>query len=174
MKPKPIEVVPYDPNWKEEFQKLKHMLEGILGNIPIAIEHVGSTSVEGLAAKPVIDLAVVIESYFDLPKVIELLCEHGFEHRGDQGVEGREAFRRNIKDEFMTYHLYVCPKNGKGFLEQMAFRDYLRENEAARNEYAKLKYRLAKEYRNDREAYCDNKTDFVTGILKKTLYKGQS
>lgn len=174
MKPKPIEVVPFDQNWKVEFRRLKEMLEGILGDIPIAIEHVGSTSVEGLAAKPIIDLVVVIESYADLPKVIDILAKHGYEHRGDQGVEGREVFKRSFKDDFMTYHLYVCPKDGKGYLEQVAFRDYIRENEEARNEYAALKYRLAKEYRNDREAYCDNKTEFVTGILKKTLYKGQS
>ena len=77
-----IEVVPYDPAWKAEFQKLKAMLMGYIGDLVLDIEHVGSTSVEGLAAKPIIDIDVVMESYDVFPAIVERLAKEGFEHRG--------------------------------------------------------------------------------------------
>ena len=71
----------------------------------------------------------------------------------------------------MKYHLYVCPKDGKGYLEHIAFRDYLRSNEAARKEYGSLKDKLAEQHRHDIDSYCDGKTEFVTTILRQTLYR---
>nr|WP_255291653.1 GrpB family protein [Bacillus pseudomycoides] len=101
---------------------------------------------------------------------MERLEKEGYHHQGDLGVEGREAFQRNNEDNFMKYHLYVCPKDGKGYLEHVALRDYLSANEGARKEYEELKYRLAENYRYNIDGYCEAKTDFVKGILNKTLY----
>ncbi|MBU3113076.1 GrpB family protein [Clostridium lacusfryxellense] len=166
-----IEVIPYNAEWKNEFEKIKIKINGIIGDLVIRIEHVGSTSVEGLFAKPIIDIDVVISNYDCLPEIIKRLTKVGYQHEGDLGVEGREAFSRAFKDDFMEYHLYVCPKDGKGYLEHIAFRDYLRNNEVARNEYGVLKCKLAETYCFDRDGYCNAKTDFVRDILKKSIYR---
>ncbi|TDF95027.1 GrpB family protein [Paenibacillus piri] len=166
-----IEVVPYDAEWKIQFERIKEMIVGYIGDLVLAVEHVGSTSVEGLSAKPIIDLDVVMDSYDVLPTIIERLEQAGFEHQGNLGIEGREAFRRTYDDGFMKYHLYVCPKDGKGYLEHIAFRDYLRANEEAKKEYEALKQRLAEAYRYDIDSYVDRKTAFVRDILNKTIYK---
>ncbi|KEK23428.1 GrpB family protein [Bacillus gaemokensis] len=170
-KTRTIEIMPYNPKWKEEFQKIKQMIEGYIGDLILRIEHVGSTSVEGLAAKPIIDMDVVIDNYAILPDIIQRLEKEGYQHQGNLGVEGREAFQRTYVDSFMKYHLYVCPKDGKGYLEHIALRDYLSSNETARKEYEELKYRLAENYRFDIDRYCEAKTGFVKGILNKTIYK---
>jgi GrpB-like predicted nucleotidyltransferase (UPF0157 family) len=166
-----IEVVPYNPEWKTEFVKIKAMIESYIEDLILRIEHVGSTSVEGLSAKPIIDLDVVIDSYSVLPIIVERLEEGGFKYEGNMGVEGREAFRRTFDDGLMKFHLYVCPKDGKGYLEHVAFRDYLRSNETARREYGALKLTLAKTYCHDIDKYIDNKTEFVRDILNKTIYE---
>lgn len=164
-----IEVVPYNPEWKKEFEKIKAMINNYIGDLILAIEHVGSTSIDGLAAKPIIDLDVVIESFNVLPTIIERLAKVGFEHEGNLGIEGREAFKRIFNDGFMKYHLYVCPKDGKEYLQHIAFRDYLRINESARKEYEELKLKLADTFRYDADNYCNHKTEFVRKILDKTI-----
>lgn len=165
-----IEVVPYNPDWKNEFMKIKTIIYSFVGDLIMGIEHVGSTSVEGLSAKPIIDIDVVISSYVILPDIIESLAKEGYMHEGNMGIEGREAFKRTYDDGFMKYHLYVCPQDGKGYLEHIALRDYLRSNEGARNEYGALKYRLAEKYRCDIDNYIDGKTEFIKRILDKTIY----
>ncbi|GGD76879.1 GrpB family protein [Paenibacillus nasutitermitis] len=167
-----IEVVPYDPVWKEQFRQIRSMIEGYIGDLILGIEHVGSTSVEGLPAKPIIDLDAVMEDYSMLPAIVERLAKAGFEHQGNLGIEGREAFNPTVPDGFMKYHLYVCPKDGKGYLEHIAFRDYLRSHEAARREYASIKMKLAKQHRHDIDSYCDGKSEFVAAILKADLDRG--
>lgn len=164
-----IEVVPYNPEWKIEFNRIKEHLFSCVGDLIITIEHVGSTSIEGLAAKPIIDLDLVMDSYSVLPQIVERLERHGYKHQGNLGIEGREAFQRLHDDGFMKYHLYVCPKDGKGYLEHIAFRDYLRSNESARLAYEEVKHSLAEQHRYDIDAYCEGKTAFVTSILKKVM-----
>lgn len=170
---KVVEIVPYNPKWKIEFEKIKAMINSYIGDLILTIEHVGSTSIEGLSAKPIIDIDVVIDSYNVLPSIIERLQEVGYEYEGNLGIEGREAFKRTYDDGFMKYHLYVCPKDGKGYLEHIAFRDYLRANKRARKEYEELKLNLAEIYRYDIDNYCDKKTKFIRGILYKTIYNDQ-
>lgn len=166
-----VEVVPYQPEWKTEFNRLRGMLEGCLGDLVLTIEHVGSTSVEGLWAKPIIDVDVVMESYAVLPAIIDRLAEAGYEHQGNLGVEGREAFRPVEENGFPKHHLYVCPQDGRGYLEHIALRNYLRTNEEARQAYQALKLRLAVNHRYDVDQYCENKTAFIQTILDKTLYR---
>ncbi|WP_438496986.1 GrpB family protein [Paenibacillus sp. IHBB 3054] len=167
--PVPIEVVPYNPVWKVEFSRIKERMLEILGDLVITVEHVGSTSIEGLAAKPIIDLDVVMESYEALPDIIERFREFDYVHLGNLGIEGREVFECEKDDGLMHYHLYVCPKDGKGYLEHIAFRDYLRSHPAAVQAYEKVKLALAEQYRNDREAYTEGKTAFVHSILNKAM-----
>jgi GrpB-like predicted nucleotidyltransferase (UPF0157 family) len=170
-KTKIVEIVPYNPEWKNEFEKIKAMINDYIGDLILRIEHVGSTSIETLSAKPIIDIDVVIDSYDVLPDIIDRLEKVGYLHEGNLGIEGREAFQRTFDDSFMKYHLYVCPKDGKGYLEHIALRDYLRTNEAARKEYEALKINLAEIYRYDIDNYCDRKTEFIRTVLNKTIYR---
>lgn len=166
-KTKVVEVVPYEPAWKAEYARIEARMLEIAGDLIIAAEHVGSTSIEGLSAKPVIDIDLVMESYEKLPEIIRRLQQYGYEHQGNLGIEGREAFRSVKDDGFMKYHLYVCPKDGKGYLEHIAFRNYLRSSPADLEEYQAVKQRLADEYRYDIDSYCEGKTEFVHSILRK-------
>ena len=135
----------------------------------ISVNHVGSTEVEGLASKPIIDIDVVVDSYNIFPAVKDNLSKIGFEHEGNLGVEGREAFKRTFMDDFMPYYMYVCPKNGKGHLEHIAFRDYLRNHPETMKAYGELKMKLAEQFRTDITAYVNAKHGFVQSILQKRM-----
>jgi len=141
-----------------------------MGDLILKVEHVGSTSVAGLAAKPIIDIDIVIEDYSKLPAVIKSLEKLGYIHQGDLGIEGREAFKKIIEDNYQNHHLYVCPKDGKGYLEHTALRDYLRNNKKAREEYGKLKIKLADKFPYQVEKYLEAKSEFIEKILAETLY----
>ena len=101
----PVVIADYDPSWPATFEQLRDRLTGTLGLLAVAIEHVGSTAVPGLAAKPIIDLDVVIADRADLPAVIQQLRPLGYQHEGDLGVPGREAFTTPAGP---PHHLYVC------------------------------------------------------------------
>ena len=155
----------YNSNWKKQFETLKLMINSYIGDFILEIQHVGSTSVDGLSAKPIIDIDVVIESTKYLSKVIHELEKKDYIYQGDLGVKDRYAFQR-IYDEDIKYHLYVCPKDGIGYKEHILFRDYLRSNAEARDNYIKLKKELAKKFERDSESYCNGKTKFIQKILK--------
>nr|MCR5695084.1 GrpB family protein [Clostridia bacterium] len=95
---KHVVVLPYDEQWKQDFLMIKNELISALGQLAMRIEHVGSTSVEGLSAKPIIDIDVVIKDYTVLEEVISALGAIGYRHEGDLGIAGREAFKYDGKD----------------------------------------------------------------------------
>lgn len=172
---KEVRIVPYDPQWRTEFTKIKAMVERYAGKYFTEIEHVGSTSVEGLGAKPIIDLDAFLRDPDDLPKVIAALAKHGYTHQGDLGLPGREAFFRprdynEEEQSVMKYHLYVCNPDAKPYLEHIAFRDYLRAHPQERDEYQRLKEQLVEQYRYDVDSYCEHKTTFVRSILSRCGY----
>lgn len=103
----PIIIRDYDPLWPQQFETFRSRIAAALPRLATAIEHVGSTAVPGLAAKPVIDIDVLVRSATDLPLVIKRLASVGYEHHGDLGVTGREAFRAPA--DYCPHHLYVCP-----------------------------------------------------------------
>ena len=144
--------------WPDEFERLRARVAGAVGDVAVAIEHVGSTAVPGLAAKPVIDMVVVVEPH-DLQTAVERLVAIGYVHRGNLGVEGREAF--GVPDGERRHHLYVSPTDSEELRAQLAFRDRLRTNPELAAEYEGLKRELVVRFRNDREGYTDAKTDFV-------------
>jgi GrpB-like predicted nucleotidyltransferase (UPF0157 family) len=103
--------------------------------------------------------------------VKDRLSKIGFEHEGDLGVQGREAFKRTFVDDFMPYHIYVCLKNGKGYLEHIAFRDYLISHPEAKEAYGELKTKLAEQFRDDITSYINAKHEFIQNILKNINVK---
>jgi GrpB-like predicted nucleotidyltransferase (UPF0157 family) len=164
--PDPVVVVEYDPSWPSQFERLSARAAHALDEFGLRIEHVGSTAVPGLAAKPVIDLIIQLDDEKQLGPVIQKLEEAGYRHEGDFGVVGREAFA--VPAGEARHHLYVCLPGCSQLADQMAFRDYLRTHDDVRDAYAALKRRLADNYRDDRKAYTDGKTKFVSRVMTRT------
>lgn len=158
---------PYNERWKYEFSRIKAMLINCIGDLIIEIEHVGSTSVEGLIAKPIIDIDIVFDSYIVFPIIVERLNSIGFVHEGDYGIKGREAFKRNYEDEYMPYHLYACTKDSKELLRHLSFREFLKLNAEDRKIYGNLKMELANRFIKDNDAYIAGKHDCIQAIYEK-------
>ncbi len=154
-----IVVTDYDPAWPRTFALLRDRAWPLVAPFAGGIEHVGSTSVPGLAAKPVIDMDVVAH---DVPSAIHALETLGYRHEGDKGIPGREAMQSLAGDP--RHHLYVCAPDAAPLIEHLRFRDYLRANPSVAAEYAALKRRLAAMY-DDVEPYAVAKTDFVRACL---------
>ena len=127
MRTKKVIVLPYDRAWKSAFVEIKKEIESVIGDLIIGIEHVGSTSVEGLSAKPVIDIDVVIKDYSVFDNVIDKLGSIGYFHEGNLGIEDREAFKYLDKPHLQTHHLYVCPQQSRELHRHITFRDFLRK-----------------------------------------------
>lgn len=163
----PIIIIDYDPDWPLRYAALHGRIAPVVGDLAAEIVHVGSTSVPGLAAKPVIDLNILLRRASDLPAVIERLTGLGYRHEGDLGVAGREAFATPPGYGVHDHHLYVCAPDWLGHADQIVFRDYLRAQPRTANAYARLKRSLAVKYRDNRGAYANAKAGFVAAVLKR-------
>jgi GrpB-like predicted nucleotidyltransferase (UPF0157 family) len=163
--PRTIVVTDYDPGWPATFQILRARVAGVLGELALAIEHVGSTSVPGLTAKPIIDIDVVVRNPEDIPAAIEALATIGYVHIGDLGIAGREAFAQPPGTP--EHHLYVCPLGGRELPRHLAFRDHLRAHPETADAYAALKRAAALRFPNDIDGYVAAKTEFIEGILSR-------
>ena len=149
MRTKQVIVLPYDASWKTAFNDIRRELEAALGDLAVGIEHVGSTSVEGLSAKPIIDIDVVIRDYSVFDAVVRKLASAGYIHEGDLGIQGREAFKYTHKPHLQKHHLYVCPQDSAELRRHITFRDFLRSNPDAVQEYSAVKETAARLYPED-------------------------
>jgi GrpB-like predicted nucleotidyltransferase (UPF0157 family) len=163
--PEPVIVVAYDPSWPAVFAGIADHIRAALGDLAVAIEHVGSTAVPGLAAKPIIDIDAVVPAAADVPTAITRLAVIGYVHRGDLGIPGREAFWRPPLSP--PHHLYVCPAESAEYRRHVRFRDYLRAHPPVAAAYSALKRSLAERYRDDRDAYTNAKSTFVNQVLAR-------
>lgn len=163
MKP-PAEVVPYDARWPDWFEEIRAALELLLDGQDCEIEHVGSTAVPGLAAKPIIDVDVVLPSADQLPLAIASLVAGGYEHQGDLGIAGREAFQLPT-DAVHYHHLYVVVAGNKPHRDHLVLRDRLRADPEARARYAERKRELAPLLRTDRSAYVEGKSALIEELI---------
>ena len=157
----------YDPAWQKLFEVLCERLLDVLGGLTVAVEHVGSTAVPGLAAKPVVEIDAVVPSAEDVPLAVERLERAGYQHEGDLGIPGREAFEPPVDTPW--YHLYVVTASGEELRRHRAFRDYLRAHPGEASTYAALKREYARRFGGDRRAYTDAKREFVEHILSRSI-----
>ena len=171
-----IIVEDYNIEWSDEFQMLKSVYLEHMKHLNIEVQHVGSTSVPGLAAKPILDMDIIIDEKGKQEPIIEALAELGYAHQGDLGIKGREAFKRksdnvpyykNQSYQF-AHNLYVCVASSDALRYHLLFRDYLRKNCQAASEYGTLKKKLAAKYEYDIDSYIEGKTGFITNILSIT------
>ena len=161
-----VVVMPHDATWKNEFEKIKTEIEDALGDLAICIEHVGSTAVEGLAAKPCIDIDVVIRDASELGAAVAALSRIGYVHEGDLGIKGREAFDYADKPHLMKHHLYVCAQGSAELLRHIAFRDFLRGHPEAAAEYGRIKQEAARLFPDDIARYIAYKSPCIERIYK--------
>ncbi|MBQ8965381.1 GrpB family protein [Ruminococcus sp.] len=164
---KRVVVCPYDESWHCHFEKICCELKAALGGLYLRIEHVGSTSVKGLSAKPVIDIDVVIEDYAVFSEIVSALESIGYHHEGDLGISGREAFKYENKEHLMKHHLYVCRENTRELKRHLMFRDYLRSHPEAVYEYSRIKEEGAALYPEDIDSYIKHKAPFIERIYKE-------
>jgi GrpB-like predicted nucleotidyltransferase (UPF0157 family) len=158
----------YDTNWPLEFENEKKSIQNTLTENEIRIEHVGSTSVENLCAKPIIDILIGINHFDEGYKFASLLQATGYAYKGENGIPGRHFF---VKGDPRTHHLHMVEMNSVFFRDHLLFRDYLRENPEEKNQYAELKKSMAVKYVDDREKYTDSKAEFIQNILQKAKGK---
>jgi GrpB-like predicted nucleotidyltransferase (UPF0157 family) len=159
-----IVVDDYDPGWPEAFERVRSTVWPAVSEVASSIEHVGSTAVPGLAAKPIIDVSVVVRAESDVPAAIERLASLGYAHQGNLGIEGREAFES--PDGLPAHHLYLCLLHGQALANHLAVRDHLRAHPDAAKEYGELKKQLARRFPHHIEGYVDGKTDFLLRVLR--------
>lgn len=164
MRTSKVTVLPYDPAWKTAFLDICRELEDVLGDLAMAIEHVGSTSVEGMWAKPCIDIDVVIRDYAVFDAVVSRLKTIGYIHEGDLGIKDREAFRYEQKPHFMKHHLYVCPQTSEELRRHITFRDYLKSNPEAVKKYSAVKVTAARLFPEDIDQYIAYKSPCITEL----------
>jgi GrpB-like predicted nucleotidyltransferase (UPF0157 family) len=165
----------YDDRWPRQFEKIRDLLAEALHGLSLRIEHVGSTSIPGMTAKPIIDLVVVIEPG-SLGYVTKALGGLGFRHEGDLGIPGREAFRPvegSTAADLPRHHLYVCPIGNRSLEEQLAFRDYLREHPEEARRLSEHKRALCIEHDNDKPRYISGKSEMVREIIRKAMPDGR-
>jgi len=176
-----IIVEDYDPGWVEEFTLLKSVYQEQLSHLSIDVQHVGSTAIPGCAAKPVIDIDIIVDNNDNVKRSIELLAPLGYRYQGDLGVLDRQAFDREdntvpyAEGRTWTYdhNMYVCLAGATSLRNHLAFRDYLRSNPEEVSEYSELKRRLASEYPHDIDSYIEGKCDFIVGILAKVGFTAE-
>ena len=167
MRTKRVVVVPYDEAWKNAFEEIKTEIEAEIGALIIGIEHVGSTSVEGMSAKPCIDIDVIIKDYSAFGEIVRKLGSIGYIHEGDLGIKDREAFKYADKPHLMTHHLYVCPRDSEELHRHIAFRDFLRKNPEAVKEYSMVKEKAAALFPNEIEQYIAFKASCIEELYIK-------
>ena len=166
----------YSTKWINDFSLIKGEIEKALSGLTFSIEHVGSTAVPNLDAKPIIDIDVIYTKQPDFEKIKSRLENIGYYHNGNQGIEARDVFKRkgistdNILDK-IQHHLYVCPTNSKALERHILSRNFLRENDWARIKYQEMKYELAEKANQDKKVYAalkeNNINDFIDAIIEK-------
>lgn len=161
-----IEIVPYDPLWTTKFAEERALISKALARWIVGDpEHIGSTAVPGLAAKPIIDIMAPVETLVDAAHAIEAAASLDYLYFPYK-VEVMHWFCKP-SPAARSHHLHLVPLGSRLWHERLAFRDALRSDPELRHRYQELKLRLARVHRNDREAYTDAKTPFIVDVLKR-------
>jgi len=164
-----VKLTSHHKQWAKLFEKEKNILLLTLGDIKTNIEHVGSTAIPGVLAKPIIDMMLGISKSEQTEMIYKKLQELGYEDRGEQGIPGQRLFVRG-PEENRTHYLHITKLNSDFWQEHILFRDYLKQNKEARDEYNQLKKNLAEKYSDKRELYTKAKADFIQNIIDKAKH----
>jgi len=166
-----VVVAPYDSAWPRLFDEEAARFRAALGDRILSIEHVGSTSIPGMDAKPILDLMVGVERLGEAERLLPALREMGYEHKADPDNPERIYLVRGPA-ECRTHHLSLAETTSAFWRRHLRFRDLLRADSALADEYAHLKHALAEHHRGDRPAYQDGKQSFIDGVLARDAAPG--
>ena len=159
-----VELASYDPAWPAQFEAERERIRAALGDLTLQVQHIGSTAVPGLPAKPVIDILVSVRQLADAAACIPPLAQLGYTFIDYPQNTDRRFFRKGLP---RTHHLHIVAQGSPAERDHLAFRDALRSRPAWREQYAQLKAELAARYKNDRAKYSESKTAFVEGVLQE-------
>ena len=179
---KKIVLVEHNINWANQFQDLKNIYSDFLNRHIFSVEHIGSTSIFGIKAKPILDIDILVENMESLNFVIHKLVNLGYAHQGDLGIKGREAFKQlsplvpftSFQREWPPHHLYVCQKDCDSVLNHLLFRNYLRSHPETALGYSALKETLVNSANDDMSLYVKGKTEFICNVLRLVGFKDYS
>ncbi|MCA9829109.1 MAG: GrpB family protein [Dehalococcoidia bacterium] len=172
---RPVVLVPYNFTWPGSFAGLRDEIAGACGDLLAGIEHVGSTAVPGLAAKPVIDLMPILRRFEDGPACAEALGPLGYDYLGEYGIPGRQFFTKNeARTGTRIANVHMYERGHDEAIAHLAFRDYLRAHDDWRDRYESLKRELAARFPGDVEAYAEAKTEFVKEVVALGLAEAGS
>lgn len=161
---KTMQLIPHDPSWHEEFVKESERIRNVLGDRILTLEHIGSTSIKGIYAKPIIDMAAGLQSFDDGFACITPLASIRYLFVGESGVPGRHYFRTN--SEFVLHHIHMFAIDSQEYTNHILFRDYMNTHPDDALAYSELKLSLWKKHL-PREEYTEAKAPFIEEILKK-------
>jgi GrpB-like predicted nucleotidyltransferase (UPF0157 family) len=164
----PVVIVAYDASWPAKYSEEAARVSRALGERLLAIEHVGSTAVVGLAAKPVIDIVAAIDRLDSWEALTPALLAEGYAHQSAGDMDSRRFFRR-FENGIRRSHLSLTEARSPFWVKHLAFRDALRSDPLLAERYAALKVRLARELGHDRRAYTDGKDEFVASVLQRSV-----
>ena len=160
-----VRLVPYRDEWKGLFEEEAARLRSVLEDKILRVEHVGSTVVEGMEVKPLIDMMVAVESLEGARGLVPVLEELGYEHRGDGGVEGRIYLAKGPRSR-RTHYLSLAEPTSEHWRRSLLFRDYLRAHPEVAERYWELKRGLARTYPEDRDSYTAGKDRFIERAIE--------
>lgn len=162
-----VEVVSYSDDWKERYNEEVEQLQKVFGSEIITIHHIGSTSVNGLSAKPIIDIMPVVQDINNIDAFNGAMIAIGYEPKGENGLPGRRYFQKGGDNR--THHVHIYEMDSPEIDRHLAFRDYLRVHPTVAKDYGQLKEMLAKQFPYDIESYINGKEHLVTGIEAKAV-----
>ena len=165
-----VEVLPFNPEWKKKFEREALRLKQIFGDVSVDIHHIGSTSIPGMRAKPVIDILIEVKDINDVENLNMEMAKIGYEAKGENGMPARRYFRKE-ENGIRSHHVHVFQTGNPEIKKHIAFRDYLRSHPDVATEYKQLKEDLAKKYPEDIESYVQGKNDFIKRVDEKTSHE---
>ena len=161
-----VRVVEHRPEWAALFAEAAEAIRQATAGLHLQIEHVGSTAVPGLPAKPILDITVAVRQRAEIAEVVRRLTPLGYMDRGDGGNEGGWLLVKESAPEVRTIHLHIVEETDPQWRNYLAFRDRLRNDATLREQYAELKRRLGASFPNDRKAYTAAKHEFIRAVLR--------
>ncbi len=158
-----VRVCPYTPQWSQIFSEEQSRLQACIGDSVLDIQHVGSTSIPGMAAKPILDIAVAVADFEEAARCVPPLEQLGYLYRGENGIPRRHYF---VKGDPVIHHLHMVEIQSEQWASMIGFRDHLRHHPDVVQAYAALKQQLVEQFPTDRKAYQEGKEEFIQQVLR--------
>jgi GrpB-like predicted nucleotidyltransferase (UPF0157 family) len=157
-----VKLVPYTVEWQRLFEKEKALLQTAVGDSVLDIQHVGSTAIPGMVAKPILDIGIAVTDFEEARTLVAPIGGLGYQYRGEFGIPRRHYF---VKGNPRTHHIHMVEISSRDWKNQLFFRDTLIQRPELAQEYVHLKNDLARRYAADRDAYLEGKAPFIERVL---------